>query len=126
MRRYPLFSSPLPLNNIIQHEAKGEEEKKPAEISTLGELGEEADLMQVATLFEEQNSIESLLSEIREIENIHLDIASLVSLRTVNSGQLSHNQLGRGQEQVAGQEEENLSWNIDLRSNPIEEVLTLF
>ena len=114
MRRYPLFSSPP--NNIIQDEGKGEEEKKPAEISTIDELDE--DLMEVSTLFEEQNSIDTLLSEIREI-----DIASLVSLRTVKAGQLSHNQLGLGQEQGADQEEENLSFNIDLRSNPL---LTLF
>ena len=82
-----MFSSPL--NNISQHEEKKEDEKKPAG----GELEEDPDLTQVSTLFEEQNSIETLLSEIREIENNQsepeLDIASLVSLRTVNNVDLS-------------------------------------
>ena len=117
MRRYPLFSSPL--NNISQHEEKKEDEKKPAG----GDLEEDPDLTQVSTLFEEQNSIETLLSEIREIENTmsepQLDIASLVSLRTVNNVDLSQNR-------VAGPEDENISLTIDLRSNPDMEVLTVF
>lgn len=107
VRRYPLISSPS--NNIIQDEGKGEEVKKPAEISPI-ELDE--DLMRVSTLFEEQNSIETLLSEIREI-----DIASLVRLRTV--AELNQNMLDRGQEeQVNDEEEEDFSLNIDLRSKP--------
>ena len=118
-----MFSSPL--NNTTQHEGK-----KPAEISTVGQQAGDVDLQRVSTLFEEQNSIETLLTEIREIENTQpgpqLDIASLVSLRTVNGLELSQNQLGRGQEQVADLEEENISLSFDLRSNPIEEVLTLF
>ena len=118
-----MFSSPL--NNISQLEGE-----KPAEISTVGEQAGDGDLKQVSTLFEEQNSIESLLSEIREIENTQpgpqLDLASLVNLRTVTGLQLSQNQLGRGQEQVADQKDENISFSIDLRSNPIEEVLTVF
>ena len=114
VRRYPLFSSPT--NNIVQHEGKGGEEKMPAEISaTVSKLDEDADLMHVSTLFEEQNSIETLLSEIREI-----DIASLVRLRTVAELNQNKNMLDRGQEeQVNDEEEEDFSLNIDLRSKPI-------
>ena len=105
----------------------------PAEISaTVGKLDEDADLMHVSTLFEEQSSIETLLSEIRELENTQsgqlLDIASLVNLRTVNGLELGDYQLGRApaQQQLADQEEENISFNIDLRSNPVVEVMALF
>ena len=105
VRRYPLISSPS--NNIIQDEGKGEEVKKPAEISPI-ELDE--DLMRVSTLFEEQNSIDTLLSEIREI-----DIASLVSLRTV--AELSQNMIDRVQEQFTAHEDKNISLDIDLRSS---------
>ena len=106
----------------------------PADISaTVGKLDEDADLMHVSTLFEEQNSIETLLSEIRELENTQsgqlLDIASLVNLRIVNGLELRGDyQIGRApaQQQLADQEEENISFNIDLRSKPVVEVLTLF
>ena len=79
--------------------------------------------MEVSTLFEEQNDIDidTLLSEIREI-----DISPLVSLRTVAIGELSENKIDPGQEQPTDEKEENISLNIDLRSSPIVEFLTVF